>query len=108
MDNDLNVPGALGIIFEFVGAVNAALDEGLSGREQAKKFLKYAVSDVLGITLKNNLVESVPGAVSDLLKEREAARQNKDYKKADELRGKIKELGFEVVDRDGGAEVKKL
>jgi cysteinyl-tRNA synthetase len=109
MDGDLNVPKALGAIFDFVRELNAAFDNGgVKERSSAKKIFEKIVSGVLGIGLDAKPEGTVPAPVLELSKEREAARQNKDYKKADELRGKIKELGFEVVDRDGGAEVKKL
>ena len=40
--------------------------------------------------------------------EREKARKNKEWKLADELRGKIKKKGYSIDDTDSGSVVKKL
>ena len=36
------------------------------------------------------------------------AKKAKDFKLADELRNKVKEMGWEIVDKKDGAEVKKV
>ena len=41
----------------------------------------------------------MPENVQILLEERKLARQNKDWKKADELRDQILKLGFAVKDK---------
>ena len=43
-----------------------------------------------------------------LVNEREAARENKDFKKSDDLRAKINSLGYEVKDTDQGQKVSKI
>ncbi len=108
MDDDLGMPKALGILFEFIRDTNAALDKGATGQAAAKKLIKDVVFGVLGLELKNIAAEIVPAAVAELLKERIAARIAKDYKKADELRGQINSLGFEIEDGSAGARVKKI
>jgi cysteinyl-tRNA synthetase len=47
---------------------------------------------------KSKIIEKIPSDVQNLLKERETARNSKNWKKSDELRDKIKELGYEVKD----------
>jgi cysteinyl-tRNA synthetase len=98
MDDDLNVPKALGVLFDFVRGVNSGLDAGAEGLKVAEKFINDTVFGVFGLELRNTVAETVPAAVAGLLKEREVARQNKDYKKADEIRDQIKTLGIKVVD----------
>ena len=49
----------------------------------------------------------IPVEVKRLAEQRLTARQNKDWKKADELREKIKELGYAVGDTKDGYEIKK-
>ena len=43
-----------------------------------------------------------------LVKEREEARQNKDFKKSDELRDKINSLGYEIKDTSDGVKISKI
>ena len=47
----------------------------------------------LNLSAEGNLEE-----VNILKKERDKARENKDFKKADEIREKLKELGVNVID----------
>ena len=49
-----------------------------------------------------------PDEVVALAEERLLAKQQKDWAKADELRGKIKEMGYSVLDSKEGYELKKL
>ena len=46
--------------------------------------------------------------VEEMVSQREEAREQKDFKKADELREQIKNLGYEVNDTAYGPLVKKL
>ena len=61
------------------------------------------------IRMKDEIeVLHIPAEVVTLIKEREEARKNKDWKKADELRDKIKEKGFWVSDTPKGPKIEKL
>ncbi len=42
-----------------------------------------------------------------LVNQRTEAKKNKDFKLADELRNKVKELGYVIVDKKDGVEVRK-
>ena len=44
----------------------------------------------------------------ELVREREEARKNKDFKLSDELRDKINSLGYEVKDSAEGQKVSKI
>ena len=57
---------------------------------------------VFGLDLLEKEKINVPQEVQKLADEREKARKNKDFKRADELREKIKKLGFYVNDVSGG------
>jgi hypothetical protein len=50
----------------------------------------------------------IPKEIQGLIDEREKARKNKDYKKSDEIRNKIKELGFEIQDTKEKIKVRKI
>lgn len=88
--DDLNTPGMFGVLFENLKKMPS---------EQACLVKKF-FNEVLGLTLKplsENEVIITP-EIERLIAEREQARANKDYKKSDELRDKLKLLGYEVQD----------
>ncbi len=62
---------------------------------------------VLGLKLDTLEEIKIPADVQSLLNERQAARDNKDFAKSDELRSKIAELGYEVKDTETGQKVLK-
>jgi len=53
-------------------------------------------------------VTDIPEDVRRWVDERQAARASKDFGAADDLRERIREAGFEVVDRPGGSEVRPI
>ena len=73
--------------------------------------LLYEFDNVLGLGLKdvkNKSRDDIPDEILKLVEERTTAKKNKDFKKADEIRNKIKEMGYELVDKKDGVEVKKI
>ena len=62
--------------------------------------LEHAVSDTLS-------TENIPEEVRALITERENARVAKDWQKADALREKITEAGFDIEDTDTGFYIKR-
>ena len=57
---------------------------------------KYLGLDLIAI--EKPLVQITP-EIQKLIDQREEARKSKDWKKADELRDKLKDLGYEVQDK---------
>ncbi|MCF7798578.1 cysteine--tRNA ligase [Candidatus Woesearchaeota archaeon] len=111
LDNDLNISGALGALFEAIKIINKALDEGMVGDEQAKEILTTMMHlDGLFGFLPPELLDDdeVPAEVADLLSERATARNKKDWGTSDSLRDALKEKGYEVRDTPRGQELRKL
>ncbi len=108
MDDDLNTADAISAIFELVTGINTALREDVSKEfcESALYRLKK-LTDVLGILEKQAMPDKIEEDVEQLLKERELARSEKDWSKADAIRDKIKELGYTIKDTPQGAQVVK-
>ena len=52
--------------------------------------------------------EKIPKTILNLIQQREKARKDNDFKKADELRKKIKKLGYWVEDTKEGPKIKKI
>ncbi len=98
LDNDLNISSALAALFNFVRKTNATLStQGLSeaDKEAILKTLQElnAVLNVLVFTLPE-----VDPEVFTLIKERERARRQKDWKRADKIRMQLAKMGIELID----------
>ena len=102
IDDDLNVPLALGVLWKMVK------------EPKSKKIFALALEmdKVLGLSLdKASPIEEesveVPSEVMALVEERTLAKKAKNYALADELRAKITALGYVVTDTKDGAKVTK-
>ncbi len=102
MDSDLNVPGATGAVFSLMSEVNTPLTEGnLDGANvsEVSDFLSRADA-VLGYIAHEK--EALDPAVETLIREREDARAQKEWARADEIRGKLAEMGIIIEDTPDG------
>ncbi|OGW86166.1 MAG: cysteine--tRNA ligase [Omnitrophica bacterium RIFCSPHIGHO2_02_FULL_46_11] len=108
MENDLNIPQAIGAIFVFIKEVNSISKEQISSKENQEigQFFK-TVDSVLGVFGNISSHEKIPSKVKQLVADREEARKSKDFKKADELRKRVEEIGFVIEDTAQGVQVKK-
>ena len=106
MDDDLNTADALGAIFELVRDANVSVREGssASAAHAALKSLTDLCS-VLGFLTKED--DSIPENVAAMIKEREEARKNRDWKRSDELRDALKNEGYVVEDTKQGQKIRK-
>ena len=65
------------------------------------------LTGVLGL-MYNRKAEEAPDEVKQLVEERAAAKKTKDFARADALRAKITELGWNVMDTAKGPQLTKL
>jgi cysteinyl-tRNA synthetase len=98
--DDFNTPRAMAEVFELVAEANRGEVPGASG----------AVAQMLDLVGLSSLTQPDEGVETDevarkLMEEREAARAAKDFARADELRDKLAELGWEVRDSVAGAKL---
>ena len=104
INDDINIPMALGVLWKMTK---------LPLTSQVYQ-LALEMDKVLGLSLDkvedylNSLVSDIPEGVVNLAEERKEAKANKNWAKADELRGKITELGYNVLDSKDGYELKKI
>ena len=97
INNDLNMPQALAVVWDLLRDSKAA------GKVKAIE----QMDNVLGLELLKEEKTAIPAKVKMLLDQREEARKAKNFKLADELRNKIKKLGFIVEDTPSGPKCKK-
>jgi cysteinyl-tRNA synthetase len=96
---DFNTPRALVEIWAWVRCANRATEP--VGDADLREML-----DILGLAdLLDADAGTAPDAVQDLARERQAAREARDWARADALREEIGELGWEVRDGAGGPEL---
>lgn len=100
IEDDLDTPRALVVLWDVLK------DENLSAADKKATVLDF--DKVLGLGFNTLKEEVIPEEVTELVKEREQARQDKDFKKSDELREKINALGYEVKDTADGQKVSKI
>ncbi len=103
MDNDLNVPKALGKLFPFVREINRLLDRGELDGDQVGQILDFLrqINDVLDVM---DFRPEPPNAqAAGLIEAREKARRAKDFQTADTIRKELESLGVRVADRPLGA-----
>jgi len=102
MDDDLNVSRALAAFFDFIKKVNPILIAGQLDRDQ-KGYILEAFRRMNAV-LQVFRLEECPLApeIDRLIKEREEARRNKDWQKADVVRDELAKKGIQVIDTAKG------
>jgi cysteinyl-tRNA synthetase len=108
MDEDLNVSGAWGTIFEWVSRLNKQHAEKTLTKPAAASALATweLLQGVLGVGAA--VEEEAPAEIQKLLSQRQQARQAKDFKRADAVREELKAKGWAIEDTPKGARLKKL
>src|SRR3989344_2682538 len=100
MDNDLETPLGLALVW------NLLKEESIKPEDKKATLLDF--DKVLGLGLGEIKPVAIPVEVKKLINERESVRESGDFKKSDELRNQIKDLGFEIKDTSTGVKVSKL
>lgn len=101
MDDDLNTADAISHVFDLVSLINTSIGENTS-----LETVSYAkdtftkLTEVLGLLYRN--MENVDDWIEDLIQERQEARKNKDFQRADEIRDKLLAEKIELEDTRSG------
>ncbi len=106
LDDDLNISGALAVLFETVRETNRRMDQGALNPEQARGLLEWLarVQSVLALEPRDQPAKTFP-EIDLLLAAREAARAAKEWQKSDQLRDQLAALGWLVKDTKDGQKV---
>ena len=108
MDDDFNTADAIAAVFEIVRVSNSTVNE-----DSTLSYIKHILSvlsklcDVLGIKTKRKEV-ILDEDIEKLILSRTEARKNKDFKRADEIRNELLEMGIVLEDTREGVKWKRV
>ena len=108
LDDDLNVSGAWGLVFDWIRDTNRLLATGAATPAQAATSLATwtSLDTILGLGIKGDA--EAPPEILALLEARQAARKAKDFARADALRGELKAKGWLLEDTPKGPRLKPV
>ena len=107
MDDDFNTADAISAIFELIKLSNSTVS-GASTKEYVS-WMKNEIQrlcDVMGIITEKKK-EVLDSEVEDLIAQRQAARKAKNFALADEIRGKLLDMGIVLEDTREGVKWKR-
>ncbi len=107
MDDDFNTADAVSAVFELVKLSNSTADEGSSLAYVS--YLKETIEklcDVMGIVTEAKH-EALDAEIEAMIQERQEARKAKNYALADEIRGKLSDMGIILEDTREGVKWKR-
>ena len=107
MDDDFNTADAISVIFEMVKRANITVTEESSKAYITRvKELLEKLLDVLGL-LSERKEENLDTRVEALIAERQTARKEKNFARADEIRNELTEMGILLEDTKEGVKWKR-
>ncbi len=108
MEDDLNTADAIGVLFRLVRDINTLIVENpAKGSLEAAAEVFDELTGVLGL-LYNRKADDLDSEVEALIAERTAARNVKDFKTADEIRDKLKDMGIQLEDTPQGVKWSRI
>jgi len=104
LDDDLNISGALGVLFETIRETNRALDLGKLEAATASSWLRWwqRIDHVLAVSGQES---PLPQEIAELAEARVQARLAKEWRKSDELRDELAAKGWEARDTKDGQKI---
>lgn len=110
MDDDFNTANAVTAWYDLAKLANRYVLENVTSSKVIAKFKEvYQIfSDVLGVPLKGNQQDDLlDEEIEQLIEERNEARKNKDFARADEIRDHLKEQNIILEDTPQGVRFKR-
>jgi cysteinyl-tRNA synthetase len=108
LDDDLNISRALAAFADFVKSVNSGIDDGRISPADAREVLAFMrkIDSVLGVfTFERGML---PEKIEELIEERTRAREERNYKRADEVRDLLLNRGVALEDTREGTRWKRI
>ena len=107
MDDDFNTADAISAIFELIKLSNSTVSE--TSTKAYVSWMKNEIQrlcDVMGIITEKKK-EVLDSEVEELIAQRQAARKAKNFALADEIRGKLLDMGIVLEDTREGVKWKR-
>ena len=110
LDDDLNISGAMGTVFDFIRDINrlkAECNLSADERDKALELIKK-FDTVLNFTYQSGARDDIDEAeIEALIQKRAEAKKNKDFALADKIRTDLLETGIVLEDSREGTKWKK-
>lgn len=114
MDDDFNTPVLISVLFEAAKTANQLQSGRLKATEEdiaaLKKIFEDYAFEVLGFRREEKAAEAdsalTPGLMDLVLNLRKAAKLNKDFATADQIRDRLTALGIQIKDTPEGTDYK--
>jgi cysteinyl-tRNA synthetase len=114
MEDDLNTPVALAVLFDIVREINSLRDGGEILKAAQLGALLKRLSGILGLVQKNteeflrgSLTSAEVEHIEALIKARNNARESKNWQEADRIRIELQSLGIVIEDSSQGTTWRK-
>jgi cysteinyl-tRNA synthetase len=108
LDDDLNLPQGVGLVFELVREANAALDAGRVSAEAREALLGFISEFDAHLDVVRAEEPGLADEVERLISERDAARKAKDFARSDQIRDELRSKGIALEDSKDGVRWRRV
>ena len=108
LDDDLNLPQGVGLVFELVREANAALDAGRVSAEAREGLLGFISEFDAHLDVVRAEEPGLADEVERLISEREAARKARDFARSDQIRDELRSKGIALEDSKDGVRWRRV
>jgi len=103
MDDDLDTPGAIAVVFDSLRRANALADQGKDAPAAALAAQVREMCRAVGLELKTTA--DIDAESAGLVEQRDAARAARDFVRADTLRAELEARGWQIEDTAEGTKL---
>ena len=108
LDDDLNLPQGMGLVFELLREANTALDDDRVGERGLAELLGLIDDVDAHLDVVRAEEPGLADEVERLIAEREAARAGRDFSRADRIREELRTRGIALEDSKEGVRWKRI
>jgi cysteinyl-tRNA synthetase len=108
LDDDLNLPQGIGLVFELAREANAAMDAGRVGQRSRDALMQLVDDFDAHLDIIRSDEAGLAQEVERLIAEREAARKSRDFGRADQIREELREKGIALEDSKDGVRWRRV
>ncbi len=108
LDDDLNLPQGIGLVFELLREANAALDAESVGGRGREELLELVDDFDVHLDVIHAEEPGLAEEVERLIAEREAARSARDFGRSDQIRDELRRRGIALEDSKEGVRWRRV